>query len=355
MFQFTDRLATNEEIFAANVRQNQLLAASHLMDPFCSSQPGGNATPTNKPTPTPTPTPLLSSTTPHSSSAVRPFDAAKDCLTPRLREDGGLNAGRLAESVYFQETVEVFTKQQFAIPLSQVVSAKVMREVEKATDWLQGLIQDVSGRNLSFIEPFAVRDLGNMGTQQYPLVQIDEDVATRIAKAPSATKWRETLRIKEPGSQAPPFDVEATQEAKELTLLSTVVHEYVHGSRGVQIGRTSLDTTRIGLRVNAFNGRSNTRRFSSLLEAAAVLTEARFLTDQGLSAERGWRTKYCDRTKDQTPSMLALDKMKALEAKNLANAAAHQPLTMRDRCVALFKGGRGRCEASPGSRQRICA
>jgi hypothetical protein len=265
-----------------------------------------------------------------SNNALRPFDAAKDCLTPRLREDGGLSSARLPESKYFRAAVGVVADQQFAASLSETVSPQVMSKVEKATDWLRGLIQNVSGRTLSFVEPFVVRDLSALGSQQYPLVRINEDLATQIDKTPPAQEARE-------GSQK--FDRAATREAKELDLLATVVHEYVHASRGLQVGRESLNAVRLGLRVNAFNARPTSKRFSAFTEAAAVLTESRFLKEQGLAPDRSWYTSYSDMKQDKTPSMLAWAEMQAIEARKILPSRNQAPITMRDRLLALIKEG----------------
>jgi hypothetical protein len=261
------------------------------------------------------------------NNALRPFDAAKDCLTPRLREHGGLSAASLPTSKCFRSAVEVVTEQRFATPLSQAVSPEVMRKVEGATEWLRTQIQAVSGRSLSFIEPFVIPELNFLGSQQYPLVKIREALATQIAKTPTAKEMR---------ASSLQFNPEATQEAHELNLLSTVIHEYVHAARGVQVGRSSLDVVRLGLRVNAFNGQSTSNRFPALTEAAAILTESRFLTEQGLTASRRWFGTWFEKNADGSPEMLAWKEMQALNAKTIVASKDQPKITMRERFIALL-------------------
>jgi hypothetical protein len=220
--------------------------------------------------------------------------------------------------------------QRLATPLSEAVSPNVMAKVESATEWLRAQIQAVSGHSHSFIEPFVVPGLSVLGNQQYPIVRIREALANQIDKAPKAKEMRA-------GSSQ--FNPEATRETQELSLVSTVLHEYVHAARGVQVGRSSLDAVRLGLRVNAFNAQPTSKRFSALTEAAAILTESRFFTEQGLTTDRSWITARSDKGADGAPGMLAWKEIQALNAKRIVTSGNQQPISMHDRFIALLAEG----------------
>lgn len=266
-----------------------------------------------------------------SNRFLRPFDAAKDWLTVSLRkDDGGLSAAELLTSKYFRSVVRVVADQHFATPLSDAVSRDVMTKVESATEWLQKQIQAVSGHQLSFIEPFVVPGLGVLGGQQYPLVGIQEALATKIDKTATAEDMRKA------SSQ---FNPEATREAQELSLVSTVLHEYVHVARGVQVGRNSFYEVRQGLRVNAFNARPTSKLFSALTEAAAILIESRFFTEQGLTTYRTWHSTWSDKNADGTPNMSAWKEIQALNAKTILASDKQRSISMRDRFIELLDEG----------------
>jgi hypothetical protein len=230
------------------------------------------------------------------------------------------------------------SEEHFATPLSQAVSPEVLRKVESATEWLRTQIKAVSCRSLWFIEPFVVPKLEEIGSQRYPLVKIREALATQITTAHPA---------QEMPAGSSQFNPEDTREARELKLLSVVIHEYVHGAQGVQVGRSSFDAVRLGLRVNAFNGQPTSKRFSALTEAAAILTESRFLTDQGLTASRNWLGTWFDKRADGTPEMLACEEIQALNSKTILASKDQPETTMRERFVALLSEGGIRISQDP--------
>lgn len=268
-------------------------------------------------------------------SSHRSWEDARDWLIPRLRQTGGLSECRLPESPYFRATVRAAERLPFATRLSETVSLEVMRKVESATAWLRTQIRRVSGHNRAFTEPIVVQNLSSAGTQVFQLVKISEALVNEIDEAPTAKECRD--RLPGHGSNALPFDREATREAKEWNLISTVIHEYVHAARGVQVGRNSLDIVRLGVRVNAFNVQPTSKAFLSFTEAAAVLTESRFLTEQGLAPEPDWFVSYFDIEADESPEMLAWKKMQALEAIKIPHSSDLSSTTMRDRFMALLK------------------
>jgi hypothetical protein len=120
-----------------------------------------------------------------------------------------------------------------------------------------------------------------------------------------------------------------TKEAGEINLAATLVHELIHGMRGVQIGRTSTDSVRLGLRVNAFDARARDKRFSAFTEAAAILTEGRFLRHQGLKEDRTWESTLRDMYRD-APEFVALTGKRTVNSEGSST-------TMGDRFATLLR------------------
>jgi hypothetical protein len=266
-------------------------------------------------------------------SDARPFDLAKECLSPRLREEGGLDAYSLPSSKYFIETVNSAIEARFAAPLSSVVSPEVMAKMERAAEWVNSLVHRTTGREFSFVEPVVVPLSNAQGLQIYPLIELNEGYVKSLASALPAAEWREKEKQQAttpPGeSPFPKFNSLETKEALEIGLAATLVHELIHGMRGVQIGRTSTTNVRLGLRVNAFDARASDKRFSAFTEAAAILTEGRFLRQQGLKEARNWQTTLNDVRLD-APEFVAL------KEKSTVNTDGSNT-TMGDRFATLLR------------------
>ena len=252
----------------------------------------------------------------------RPFDLAKESLSPRLREHGGLDLSTLPTSAYFRRTVESVVEHQFNPPLSLVISKELMDKVEKAAEWFRSLTERATGRQFAHNEPLVATGLIAPGCQQHPFILVRDAEVRAIETALPSAEWRK--RIKEQSAQSEKsadetssvaqksasanvekFNPKSTREARELSLQAIVIHELAHDIRGIQVGRTSTSAVRLGLRVNAFNGAQSDKRFSSLTEATAVLAEGRFLVEQGLTADRNWTRPYLERSRDNKPWMLA--------------------------------------------------